>query len=86
MTVDVAAQGRALYQAVALGLAMGVLYDLFRILRVRVKVPLVGPLLDLLFWMLVTLALFLWSQRAWNGHVRLYGAAFCLLGGGIWTF
>ena len=39
MTVDVAAQGAALGQAVLLGLAAGVLYDLFRILRVRVRLP-----------------------------------------------
>ena len=48
MTVDVAQQGRALCQALLLGGAMGVVYDLFRILRVRVKVRLLGPLLDLL--------------------------------------
>ena len=37
---------------------MGVTYDLFRILRVRVRVPLLGPLLDLLFWLAATAALF----------------------------
>ena len=81
MTVDIAQQGRALCQALLLGAALGVTYDLFRILRVRIRVPLLGPLLDLLFWLLATLALFLWSQDAWGGQIRLYGAAFCLLGG-----
>ena len=71
MTVDVVQQGRALCQALLLGGAMGVVYDLFRILRVRVKVPLLGPLLDLLFWLAATAALFLWSQSAWGGQVRL---------------
>ena len=65
MTVDVAAQGAALGQAVLLGLAAGALYDLFRILRVRVRLPLVGPVLDLLFWLTLTGTLFLWSQWAW---------------------
>ena len=43
MTVDVAAQGAALGQALAIGAALGVLYDLFRILRVRVRWKLLGP-------------------------------------------
>ena len=81
MTVDVAAQGAALAQAVLLGAIAGVLYDLFRILRVRVRLPLLGPALDLTFWLVLTAALFLWSQWAWGGPVRLYGAAFLFLGG-----
>ena len=70
MTVDVAAQGAALVQAVLLGLAAGMLYDLFRILRVRVRLPLLGPALDLLFWLTLTVTLFLWSQWAWGGLGR----------------
>ena len=84
MTIDVAQQGAALCQALLLGLALGMTYDLFRILRVRIKVPLLGPLLDLLFWVVATLALFLWSQKAWDGQIRLYGAVFCLVGGGVY--
>ena len=84
MTVDVAQQGRALCQALLLGGAMGVVYDLFRVLRVRVKAPLLGPLLDLLFWLAAVAALFLWSQDAWGGRVRVYGAVFCLTGGGLY--
>ena len=88
MSADVAAQLAALWQGAALGAAFGVLYDLFRVLRSRIKLPLLGPLLDFLFWCAVTAALFLWSQWAWGGVVRLYGAAFCLMGGGIyfWLF
>ena len=88
MTVDVAQQGRALLQALALGAVMGMTYDLFRILRVRVRIPLLGPALDLLFWLGATLALCLWSQGAWGGEIRLYGAFFCLAGGGLyfWLF
>ena len=71
MTVDVAAQGAALLQAVVLGLATGVLYDLFRILRVRIHFPVLGQILDLLFWIVLTVTLFLWSQWAWGGPVRL---------------
>ena len=68
MTIDVIQQGRALCQALLLGAVLGMLYDLFRILRVRVKVPLLGPALDLLFWIVATLTLFLWSQEAWGGR------------------
>ena len=87
MTIDVAQQGRALCQALLLGAVLGMLYDLFRILRVRVRVPVLGPVLDLLFWTVATLALFLWSQQAWGGEIRLYGAFFCVAGGAayFWT-
>lgn len=84
MTVDLLQQLRALCQALLLGGAMGVVYDLFRILRVRVKLPLLGPLLDLLFWLTAVAALFVWSQGAWGGQVRLYGAVFCLVGGTLY--
>lgn len=68
MTVDLLQQLRALCQALLLGGAMGVVYDLFRILRVRVKLPLLGPLLDLLFWLTAVAALFVWSQGAWGAR------------------
>ena len=58
MTVDIAAQQAALLQAAVLGLAAGLLYDLFRILRCRVRLPLLGPALDLLFWLVLTGVLF----------------------------
>ncbi|MCI8423107.1 MAG: hypothetical protein HFF50_06215 [Lawsonibacter sp.] len=84
MTADIIQQSRALCQALLLGATLGITYDLFRILRVRVHLPLLGPLLDLLFWLLATAALFLWSQQAWGGQIRLYGGVFCLIGGGAY--
>ncbi|NBI65813.1 hypothetical protein D1646_03105 [Pseudoflavonifractor sp. 60] len=84
MTVDVVQQSRALCQALLLGGAMGIVYDLLRILRVRVRIPFLAPVLDLLFWLAATAALFLWSQEAWGGQVRVYGAVFCLVGGGLY--
>ena len=74
-----------LAQAAALGLAVGLLYDLFRVLRVRVALPLLGAVLDLSFWIIVTVALFVWSQQAWRGEIRLYGIFF-LFGGGVLYF
>ena len=81
MAVDIMEQGQALLEALLLGLAAGVFYDLLRILRVRIKIPFFAHGLDFLFWILVTFGVFLWSQEAWGGTVRLYGILFLLLGG-----
>ena len=64
MTISVAQQAAALAQAAALGLAVGLLYDLFRVLRVRVALPLLGAVLDLSFWIIVTVALFVSAGMA----------------------
>ena len=81
MTVDIARQLQGLCRAVLLGGALGVLYDLMRIVRRRVPVPLLGAVLDFLFWAAAVTALFLFSHESWNGQIRLYGALFCMLGG-----
>lgn len=47
MTISVAQQAAALAQAAALGLAVGLLYDLFRVLRVRVALPLLAAVVFL---------------------------------------
>lgn len=84
MTVDIAAQVRALCQAILLGGALGVVYDLMRLVRRRVRLGWLSGTLDFLFWVLATAALFLFSHGAWNGRVRLYGAVFCLIGGAVY--
>ena len=88
MSQDIAAQLTALWQGVLLGAAMGLLYDFFRVLRARIKLPFLGPALDILFWCAVTAALFVWSQWIWGGVVRLYGAILCFGGGAVyfWLF
>ena len=78
MTVSVQQQAGAVVQAVCLGLMAGIVYDLMRIMRVRLKLPFLGTVLDFVFWVSVTGALFVWSQQAWGGEIRLYGAAFLL--------
>ena len=65
MSADIAAQLAALWQGAALGAAMGLLYDLFRVLRRRVRVPLLGPVLDLIFWCAAT---------AWKMNQRRFGS------------
>ena len=81
MTISVEQQAAAVVQAVCLGLLVGLIYDLMRIMRVRLKIPFLSSVLDFLFWVSVTMVLFLWSQVAWGGEIRLYGAAFLFLGG-----
>ena len=80
MTVSVTDQALFFAGALVMGAAVGLLYDAFRILRVRVRLPLLGGVLDLLFWLVLTGVLFLWSQWAWGGPVRLYGGVFLFLG------
>ena len=84
MTPDIAQQLQGLCRAVLLGGGLGVLYDLMRIIRRRLPLPLLAGALDLLFWITATAALFLFSHETWNGQVRLYGAAFCLLGAAVY--
>ena len=58
MGVSVAEQAYALLQAGILGGVVGLLYDCFRVLRVRIPFRLLGGLLDFLFWVAVTALLF----------------------------
>lgn len=84
MNVDVMAQVQAIWQAILLGLMAGLCYDLFRIFRVRIPLPFLGGCLDFLFWIGWTVVLFLWSQWAWGGLVRLYGIALLFTGGVVY--
>lgn len=79
--MDTNAELGVLCRAILLGGSLGVVYDLMRVARRRLRLPGVGGVLDFSFWVLATAALFLFSQQAWAGRVRLYGAAFCFLGG-----
>ena len=71
--------------ALLLGAAVGVLYDAFRILRVRLPSPLLGGVLDLLFWLAVTVGLFVYAVWAGNGEVRIY-MVLSVLGGAVGYF
>ena len=85
MAVSIAGQLSALGSALVLGLAIGLLYDVFRVLRVRLPLPLLGGALDLLFWLLVTAALFLHALWTEGGVVRLYMVA-AVFGGAVLYF
>ena len=72
MEISVAGQAASLLSALAIGALVGVLYDFFRILRARLHLPFLGAVLDLLFWLLVTAALFLHALWVGDGAVRIY--------------
>lgn len=71
MTVTVWEQAYSLLGGLLLGVATGLLYELLRCIRYRVPGRIFCALLDLLFWLSVTAALFLWSVAAGRGVVRL---------------
>ena len=85
MALSISQQLAALGSAALLGLAVGVLYDCFRILRCRLPIPLLAGLLDLLFWLLVTAALFLHALFTEGGVVRFYMVA-AVFGGAVLYF
>lgn len=80
MSVSVASQLTALLGAFALGLGVGLLYDLLRCLRWRSSGPIRRTLSDLLFWLCTTAALFFWSIRACGGLVHFSICAALFLG------
>lgn len=75
-------QSYALGEGICLGMMMGVVYDLLRVLRVRLT--LLTQALDLLFWAMVTLVIFLWSQGVWGGRIRLYAVLSLMVGAGLY--
>lgn len=80
-----AEQAAAFTGAVCLGFFVGVLYDLLRLLRRHLRVPFLGSVLDLLFWVVVTVSLFLFAAEATGGKVRIY-VLLSVLGGAVAYF
>ena len=85
MGVDLLDQALTFLGAAGLGTALGLVYDLFRILRRRVRLPLLGSALDLLFWALVTAGLFLYAIAAGGGQLRIYMVLALFLGCLLYT-
>lgn len=72
MEISISGQAAAFGGAMALGMAAGLLYDLFRILRFRAARRVLSAGLDLLFWVAVTAALFSYALTAGNGQLRIF--------------
>ena len=85
MELSVAQQASSLVGAILLGFAIGVLYDLLRLLRVRLHIPCLGSVLDFLFWVAVVVALFLFAANATSGQMRIY-VLLSVFGGAIVYF
>ena len=71
MEISVAQQASSLAGAILLGFAIGVLYDILRLLRGRLGLPGLGTVLDLLVWVVTVAALFLYAASATGGRVRI---------------
>ncbi len=84
MYVDVADQAQVFGLALLLGAALGLVYDGMRALRRSLKLPWLAFLLDLLFWLCVTAALFAFTLLRDDGRVRIYHMAAAALGGGLY--
>lgn len=80
MNITIAEQLHSLLGALLLGIGAGLWYDLLRTLRYRCTPGLVTILLDLLFWVLVTVALFCWSIAAGRGLVQVSICAALMVG------
>ncbi|NCB63163.1 MAG: hypothetical protein EOM52_06030 [Clostridia bacterium] len=72
MEISLTGQLAVFLGAAVLGIGGGLLYDLFRLLCRRVRIPLLGSLLDLLFWLAVTAGLFLFVITAGAGEMRIF--------------
>ena len=68
MSVSVASQLTALLGGAALGVGVGLLYDGLGSVRRRISGPIRRSLLDLLFWLCTTAALFLERPRRWRSR------------------
>ena len=86
MSVDPAAQARALALCLAAGLLLGLFYDLLRQVRLAPAPRLLAGLLDLLFWPAAAGLLFSCALVLGDGRVRLYMAAGLSLGAALYFF
>ena len=77
MSVSLQEQVTALALCLAMGLAVGLLYDLLRCLRLSLSRRIFQEALDLLFWLGACGALFFCGITFGGGRVRLF-IALCL--------
>ena len=84
MHVDIAGQAAVFGQGLLLGALLGLVYDGMRTLRRTWQKSVLAFVLDLLFWLGATAALFLFTLSRDDGRVRIYHIAAVALGGGAY--
>jgi len=84
MHVDVADQAQMLLRCLATGAGLGLVYDVLRAIRRSLRLRWVAFILDLLFWIGVTVLLFVLALLGEAGEVRLYLSGLFLVGGGVY--
>lgn len=80
MSISLSGQLLSLAAGLLLGVGVGLLYDLLRQLRLLAPRRWMAEGLDLLFWLLACLALFLCGILFGGGQVRLYMVLWLTLG------
>ena len=80
MSVSLQEQISTLFSCLAMGLGVGLLYDLLRLVRLPLPRRTLQEILDLLFWLGACGMLFFCGIVFGNGRVRLYMALCLLLG------
>lgn len=66
--------------ATAVGICLGLIYDIFRVLRRNTKNRLLGIFWDILFWLCVCLSLFTLGMSLGKGSLRIFMTVFATLG------
>jgi spore cortex biosynthesis protein YabQ len=80
MEISIADQTRALLLAGAAGIAAGVLYDVFRIIRRTFGSALLTAALDLLFWLAASVGALCFMLAVTGGRLRVFAALGSALG------
>ena len=80
MEISITQQAASFAGAVLLGFGVGLFYDILRLVRGRLRARVLRAMLDLLFWIAVTVALFIYVTGMVGGRVRLYVLAALVCG------
>ena len=84
MSISLFSQGQSFLLALAAGAALGLVYDLLRLLRTARVSRFLQEASDLLFWLLAAAALFLCGTVLEAGRVRLYLLLSMFCGGALY--
>jgi hypothetical protein len=80
MDISVAGQALEFLGALALGAALGVVYDFMRIMRTKIRGKIFTAVSDILFWGVSAAAAFWFAMSFGGGELRLFAAAGMVLG------